>query len=138
MPLCYHGRMNPAPGTPRRITALLRLCMLLFALALLLPAARTAAQSGGNTLYLPVVGKSQVQRVTAVLKWAYGGCYSSWCETGWYSSPAVLDIDGDLELGERLRLRFPLPLHVPGRLRAAERERPLYIAGYEDRAAVRD
>jgi len=30
-----------------------------------------------------------------VLKWEYGGCYSSWCETGWYSSPAVADLDGD-------------------------------------------
>ena len=30
-----------------------------------------------------------------VLKWQQGGCYSSWCETGWYSSPAVGDIDGD-------------------------------------------
>lgn len=30
-----------------------------------------------------------------VLKWANGGCYSSWCETGWYSSPAVADLDGD-------------------------------------------
>ncbi len=30
-----------------------------------------------------------------VLKWSYGGCYSSWCETGWYSSPAVADLDGD-------------------------------------------
>lgn len=29
------------------------------------------------------------------LKWSYGGCYSSWCETGWYSSPAVADLDGD-------------------------------------------
>ncbi len=28
-----------------------------------------------------------------VLKWQYGGCYSSWCETGWYSSPAVADLD---------------------------------------------
>lgn len=24
-----------------------------------------------------------------------GGCYSSWCETGWYSSPAVADLDND-------------------------------------------
>jgi len=34
------------------------------------------------------------------LKWQYGGCYSSWCETGWYSSPAVADLngDGDLEI----------------------------------------
>lgn len=30
-----------------------------------------------------------------VLKWAHGGCYASWCETGWYSSPAVADLDGD-------------------------------------------
>ena len=30
-----------------------------------------------------------------VLKWQHGGCYSSWCETSWYSSPAVGDIDGD-------------------------------------------
>ena len=73
----------------------LRWWILIVALILLAPAVRAAAQSGGNTLYLPVVGKSQVQPVTAVLKWAYGGCYSSWCETGWYSSPAVLDIDGD-------------------------------------------
>lgn len=29
------------------------------------------------------------------LKWQWGGCYNSWCETGWYSSPAVLDIDAD-------------------------------------------
>jgi len=30
-----------------------------------------------------------------VLKWKNGGCYSSWCETGWYSSPAVADLDGN-------------------------------------------
>ncbi len=30
-----------------------------------------------------------------VLKWQRGGCFSSWCETGWYSSPAVVDLDGD-------------------------------------------
>jgi len=30
-----------------------------------------------------------------VLKWQYGGCYSSWCEKGWYSSPAVADLNGD-------------------------------------------
>ena len=29
-----------------------------------------------------------------VLKWQYGGC-TSWCETGWYSSAAVADLDGD-------------------------------------------
>jgi uncharacterized repeat protein (TIGR01451 family) len=30
-----------------------------------------------------------------VLKWQHGGCYSSWCETGWYSSPVIADLDGD-------------------------------------------
>ena len=30
-----------------------------------------------------------------VLKWSEAGCYSSWCERGWYSSPAVADLDGD-------------------------------------------
>jgi hypothetical protein len=29
------------------------------------------------------------------LKWAYGGCFSSWCQTGWYASPAVANLDGD-------------------------------------------
>ena len=29
------------------------------------------------------------------IQWSYGGCYSSWCETGWYSSPAVADLDND-------------------------------------------
>ncbi len=35
-----------------------------------------------------------------VLKWQHGGCYSSWCETGWYSSPAVgdIDVDGEAEV----------------------------------------
>jgi uncharacterized repeat protein (TIGR01451 family) len=30
-----------------------------------------------------------------VLKWQNGGCYNSWCETGWYASPAVADLDGN-------------------------------------------
>ena len=33
-----------------------------------------------------------------VLKWAYGGCFASWCQTGRYSSPAVVDIDGGLDV----------------------------------------
>ncbi|MBN1993931.1 MAG: VCBS repeat-containing protein [Anaerolineae bacterium] len=32
---------------------------------------------------------------TPVLKWQRGGCYASWCETGWYASPAVADLDND-------------------------------------------
>ena len=31
---------------------------------------------------------------TPVLKWQQGGC-GSFCQTGWYSSPAVKDLDGD-------------------------------------------
>ncbi len=30
-----------------------------------------------------------------VLKWQRGGCFSSWCQTGWYSSPAIADLDRD-------------------------------------------
>ena len=30
-----------------------------------------------------------------MIKWQNAGCYSSWCETGWYSSPAVADLDGN-------------------------------------------
>ncbi len=29
------------------------------------------------------------------VKWLRGGCYSSWCETAWYSSPALVDVNGD-------------------------------------------
>src|SRR5688572_579173 len=30
-----------------------------------------------------------------VLKWERGGCFASWCQTGWYASPAVADLNGD-------------------------------------------
>ncbi|MEM6796719.1 MAG: VCBS repeat-containing protein [Acidobacteriota bacterium] len=30
-----------------------------------------------------------------VLKWQRGGCFQSFCERGWYGSPAVADLDGD-------------------------------------------
>lgn len=30
-----------------------------------------------------------------VLKWQRGGCFASYCQTGWYASPAVADIDND-------------------------------------------
>jgi uncharacterized repeat protein (TIGR01451 family) len=41
----------------------------------------------------PAAGSAPI--AAPVLKWQHGGCYSSWCETGWYSSPAVADLDGD-------------------------------------------
>lgn len=37
--------------------------------------------------------------IAPFLKWQKGGCYPSWCETGWYSSPAPADLDGDGETG---------------------------------------
>jgi hypothetical protein len=30
-----------------------------------------------------------------VLKWQRGGCFASWCQTGWYASQAVADLDKD-------------------------------------------
>jgi len=30
-----------------------------------------------------------------VLKWQRGGCFASYCQTGWYASPAVADLNGD-------------------------------------------
>ncbi len=54
-----------------------------------------------KTIYIPVIFflccsvHVQASVQAPVLKWKNGGCYSSWCETGWYSSPAVADLDGD-------------------------------------------
>lgn len=50
-------------------------------------------------LMTPLGGLTSAQRISAVaapvLKWQYGGCSPSNCQTGWYSSPAVADLDGD-------------------------------------------
>ena len=47
-------------------------------------------------VYLPLVRRPGTQAPMApTLKWQRGGCYASWCETGWYASPAVADLDGD-------------------------------------------
>ena len=60
-------------------------------LALLaLPALSGAAELAASTQAAPL---ASIQ--TPVLKWQRGGCYASGCETGWYSSPAVADVDGD-------------------------------------------
>src|SRR4030042_2676758 len=44
---------------------------------------------------MPVHARASPAFGIPVLKWQLGGCYSSWCETGWYSSPATADLDGD-------------------------------------------
>jgi hypothetical protein len=49
-------------------------------------------------LFLPASAAGAADRsgiAAPVLKWQHGGCCNSWCETGWYSSPAVADLDGD-------------------------------------------
>ena len=56
----------------------------------------SALGSAGGWFASSSVCHAQVQR--PVLKWQHGGCYSSWCETGWYSSPAVADLDNDGEM----------------------------------------
>lgn len=40
-------------------------------------------------------GTAQGAIATPTLKWQRAGCYSSWCQTGWYASPAVADLDSD-------------------------------------------
>lgn len=42
-------------------------------------------------------GEDQAPSAVAapVLRWQRGGCFDSWCQTGWYSSPAVADLDAD-------------------------------------------
>jgi hypothetical protein len=52
-----------------------------------------AIGSLGRPASVPAQARSSIP--APVLKWQHGGCYSSWCETGWYSSPAVGDIDAD-------------------------------------------
>ena len=77
----------------------LAILLILGALAAFCAPYRAAAGhvSGANTIYLPLVQQLHNESGIAspVLKWQRGGCYTSWCETGWYSSPAVVDLDGD-------------------------------------------
>lgn len=51
-------------------------------------------------LFIPASQTTAADISAPVLKWQNAGCYSSWCETGWYSSPAALDLDrdGDVEI----------------------------------------
>jgi hypothetical protein len=63
---------------------------------------RASAQGGAPktpndppfVVYLPLVQR-QLGIQAPVLKWQRGGCYADACETGWYASPAVVDIDAD-------------------------------------------
>jgi hypothetical protein len=49
-----------------------------------------------NYVNLPYANSVKAGGISApLLKWQNGGCYNSWCETGWYSSTAVADLDND-------------------------------------------
>lgn len=78
------------------MTRRLTISLVLLCLVLIAPHAPVRGQGpAGNTLYLPVV----IRPLGApALKWQKLGCYNSWCETGWYSSPAAVNLDGDPQL----------------------------------------
>lgn len=65
---------------------LLKFVRLLFCLVFL----ALLATSGANQRVM-----AEASYGAPILKWQLGGCYSSWCETGWYSSPATADLDSD-------------------------------------------
>ena len=49
--------------------------------------------SSGAQLSVEAAGPDVVS--LPVLKWQRGGCFNSWCQTGWYASPAVADLDSN-------------------------------------------
>jgi hypothetical protein len=57
---------------------------------------QAALAAGISLVLLTASPASPILSLSApVLKWAYGGCFTSFCQTGWYSSPAVANLDGD-------------------------------------------
>jgi uncharacterized repeat protein (TIGR01451 family) len=58
-------------------------------------AAHSIDETGVTDTSRTLSNNEQAQLPAPILKWQNGGCYSSWCETGWYASPAVADLDGD-------------------------------------------
>jgi uncharacterized repeat protein (TIGR01451 family) len=64
------------------------LSILLLVAALLIAPGASSMPAAVRAAPLSAIGVPQ-------LKWQHGGCYTSWCETGWYSSPAVADLDKD-------------------------------------------
>ncbi len=75
----------------------LRQTLIIFGLLLLggrlAPPPAAASPAGASVkVYLPLV---RLGLQGPVLKWASGGCFNWGCQTGWYASPAVADIDND-------------------------------------------
>ena len=54
---------------------------------------RAAALGAALLCFTP--GLAQAQVSAPVLKWQRGGCTAGGCQTGWYASPAVSDLDPD-------------------------------------------
>lgn len=50
-------------------------------------AAPSASQADSTALSSPIINPTP--------KWQGKGCFASWCQTGWYASPAVADLNGD-------------------------------------------
>ncbi len=59
-------------------------------LAVLAAAALACSASSSGSSEPPVVSYG-----APVELWRNGGCFASWCQTGWYASPAVVDLAGD-------------------------------------------
>jgi hypothetical protein len=70
------------------------LCLLLFFSIPQLHSIPGMAAPTDHFLYFPFIGRGPPEVQRPVLKWQHGGC-TSWCETGWYSSPAAADLDGN-------------------------------------------
>jgi hypothetical protein len=68
---------------PRNVAALLVLALSL---------CQVACGGGGSA---QATGRREVPYGTPVELWRDGGCFSSWCQTGWYASPAVVDLAGN-------------------------------------------
>lgn len=87
--ICAHTRQAPPPKG--RLARAPHTCVML--MVVLLTATSPATASGPQPQNPNPAAPQAIQ--PPLLKWQRGGCYSSWCETGWYSSPAVADLDGD-------------------------------------------
>ncbi len=62
------------------------------AFLLMIAFAFAAVPAGGGK---PSASAASTTIQAPVLKWSGKGCHNSWCETGWYSSPAAADVDKD-------------------------------------------
>ncbi len=72
--------------TLARVSLLLLVCLFFGQASSVIPVNASETQAPASAIAQPV------------LKWSHGGCNSGYCQTGWYSSPAVADLDGDSKI----------------------------------------